>query len=289
MWSTLRLQQENKTHKPPQQPKRAPTDSMRIVSALLVLPAASSMASSGSLPFGSPCIRSSSQAHFAYHCPATLCKCRSLQYIMPLSLLLPSALLPLPPHERAMDLQLEVLGGGGREGSGVIFKTVVCKSTSHQILRASYRVSGRGEQCQIVSGSTNFPSQLFALYPATGCEARFFRIHNIRPQVFGRVSGRGEHARLLQDTQSCLLATSVHTKPTFISPPVGHAPDCGPPRELLLCAALRPPSGALALLGHDRPQPRPLRLRLRLCRRPPPPPPQFNRASTALGRNLSRT
>lgn len=70
----------------------------------------------------------------------------------------------------------------------------------------------------------------------------FFRIHSIPPQVFGRVSGRGEHARLLQDTQSCLLATSVHIKPTFTSPPVGHAPDCGPPRELLLHAALRPRS-----------------------------------------------
>lgn len=283
MWSSLRLQQENKTHKThktPQLPKWVPTDSMRIVSALLVLPAASSMASSGS-PHLVRRVSVPPQAQYAsaavsntsYHSRSC---CRA----------------PFCLGLRTNGLWIcswKYWGGGGGEGSGVIFKTVVCKNTSYQELRASYRVTGSGEQCQIVSGSTNFPSQLFALYPATGCEARFFRIHNIRPQVFGRVSGRGEHARLLQDTQSCLLATSVHTKPTFISPPVGHAPDCGPPRELLLRAALRPPSGALALLGHDRPQPRPLRLRLRLCRRPPPPPPQFNRASTALGRNLSRT
>lgn len=123
---------------------------------------------------------------------SSVCKCRSLQYIMPLSLLLPSALLPLPPNERAMDLQLEVLGGGGVKGSGVILKMVVCKNTSHQELRASYRVSGSGEQCQIVSGSTNFPSQLFALCPATGREARFFQdIQHTSTSLWPCIRARG--------------------------------------------------------------------------------------------------
>lgn len=93
------------------------------------------------------------------NCPTKCCECRSLQCIMPLSLLLPSALLPLTPHERAKDLQLVVLGGGGGEGSGVISKTVVHLT---RVLRAPYRLSGHGEQCQTISGYIIMPPGYFS-------------------------------------------------------------------------------------------------------------------------------
>lgn len=161
-------------------------------------------------------------------------------YHATLSLLLPSAPLPLPPHERAMDLQKVVLGAVAGKGAGYFSKRLFVKThlTKYCALRIGY--PGAGSNARLVQDPQTYLHKFWPCIRARGARPGFFRIHKHTSTSFGRVSGRGEQCQIISGYTIIPPDLLVHTKPTFKSPPVGHAYDCGPPRERASAGAYPP-------------------------------------------------
>lgn len=173
----------HKTYKTPQLPKRVPADSMRILSDLLVLPAASSMASSGSPPIGSPCIRSSSQAQYASAAVSnTSCHSRCIAQR-------PSA---SASARTGYGSAVGSIGGRWRETKRGNFQNgCVQKHISPRTARFISSIRERGANARLFQDpQTSHHNSLPCIRPRRE-RPDFFRIHNIPPQVLAVYPGAG--------------------------------------------------------------------------------------------------